>query len=256
LPGDRNLLRRPRSLEALRIQPNTDDIIRARLAETWGFRTRAEIEATARFSRLADELAAVGAAPVVIEGAREAAADEARHRDLCAELAAKWGDSESIKHVAPNVRIGRNDMHPRDRLLWEMVSVCCIAETMNTSLMTRCLEVAKNEEIRKTLRELLRDEVRHARLGWAHLAAERAEGRGAFLADILPMMLEASIEPGFLTGEHQSPWTDACFDYGELPWKELVHIFVDTLELVIFKGLDSMGIDTSKGRAWLSDQVP
>ena len=143
-------------------------------------------------------------------------------------------------------------MDPRDRLLWEMVSVCCIAETMNTSLMTRCLEVAKDEEIRTTLRDLLRDEVRHARLGWAHLAAERAHGRGAFLSDVLPLMLEASIEPGFLEGDQTGPWVDALFDYGELPWAELAQIFRETLELVVFKGLDSMGIDTSKGRAWLS----
>jgi hypothetical protein len=202
---------------------------------------------------LATELAEVGAEAVVIQGAAEAASDEARHRDLCAKLAAKWGDSESIKHVAPNRRIGRSDIDPRDRLLWEMVSVCCIGETMNTSLMTRCLEVAKDEEIRATLRELLRDEVRHARLGWAHLAAERAHGRGAFLADVLPLMLEASIEPGFLEGKLQSPWTDACLDYGELPWAELVRLFVETLELVVFKGLDSMGIDTTKGRAWLAE---
>jgi hypothetical protein len=143
-------------------------------------------------------------------------------------------------------------MDPRDRLLWEMVSVCCIAETMNTSLMTRCLEVAKDEEIRTTLHELLRDEVRHARLGWAHLAAERAHGRGAFLSDVLPLMLEASIEPGFLESDPLGPWVDALFDYGELPWTELVQIFRETLELVVFKGLDSMGIDSSKGRAWLS----
>jgi hypothetical protein len=143
-------------------------------------------------------------------------------------------------------------MDPRDRLLWEMVSVCCIAETMNTSLMTRCFEVAKDEEIRATLHELLKDEVRHARLGWAHLAAERAHGRGAFLSDVLPLMLEASIEPGFLEGDRQGPWVDALFDYGELPWSELVQIFRETLDLVVFKGLDTMGIDTAKGRAWLS----
>jgi hypothetical protein len=189
---------------------------------------------------------------VVIEGAKEAASDEARHRDLCARLAAKWGDSHSINHVAPQRRIGRSDMDPRDRLLWEMVSVCCIAETMNTSLMTRCFEVAKDEEIRATLHELLKDEVRHARLGWAHLSAERAHGRGAFLSDVLPLMLEASIEPGFLEGDRQGPWVDALFDYGELPWHELVQIFRETLELVVFKGLDAMGIDTAKGRAWLS----
>ena len=146
-------------------------------------------------------------------------------------------------------------MDRRDRLLWEMVSVCCIGETMNTSLMTRCLEVAKDDEIRTTLRELLRDEVRHARLGWAHLAAERAEGRGAFLGEVLPLMLEASVEPGFLEGTHQSPWVDTLFDYGELPWAELVQIFRDTLELVVFKGLDTTGIDTTKGREWVASHV-
>lgn len=189
---------------------------------------------------------------MVIQGVADAASDEARHRDLCARLAAKFGDTVSIEHVAPKIRIGRPDMELRDRLLWEMVSVCCIAETMNTSLMTRCLEVTKDEEIRTTLRELLKDEVKHARLGWAHLAAERSFGRGAFLADVLPLMLEASVEPGFLDGTRQSPWTEECYDYGELPWAELVQIFHETLDLVVFKGLDTMGIDTAKGRAWLS----
>lgn len=170
-------------------------------------------------------------------------------------LATKWGEPDAINHVAPNARIGRSDMDPRDRLLWEVVAVCCISETMNTSLMTRCLEVAKDKEIRKTLRQLLKDEVRHARLGWAHLAAERAAGRGAFLADVLPLMLEASVEPGFLEGERQAPWSDALFDYGELPWAELVQIYCDTLNEVVFKGLDAMGVITSKGRTWLLEHT-
>ncbi|MGO9836649.1 MAG: ferritin-like domain-containing protein, partial [Polyangiaceae bacterium] len=137
---------------------------------------------------------------------------------------------------------------------WEMVAVCCVSETMNTSLMTRCLEVVKDEEIRSTLHELLKDEVTHARLGWAHLAAERAEGHGHFLCDLLAPMLEASIEPGFLETKPLTPWTDALYDYGELPWAELVQIYRDTLNLVVFAGLDSLGVDTSKGRAWLEER--
>ena len=204
---------------------------------------------------MAAELAEFGAETVVVQGAKDASDDEARHRDLCGRLATKWGDSGALEHVAPRTRVGRSDMDPRDRLLWEMVAVCCISETMNTSLMTRCLEVAKDEEIRTTLRELLRDEVRHARLGWAHLAAERAQGRGAFLGDLLPLMLEASVEPGFLEGILDAPWADAMYDYGELPWAELVQIYRDTLNLVVFKGLDAMGIDTSLGRAWLLEHA-
>lgn len=234
--------------------PVGEDIIRARVAATWAFRTRAEIEAAARFARMATELAEVGATEVVARGAADAADDELRHRDLCARLAARWGEPNATHHVPPRHRIGRSDMDPRDRLLWELVAVCCVSETMNTSLLTRCLEVAKDEEIRTTLHELLKDEVRHARLGWAHLAAERAAGRGQFLRDVMPLVLEASVEPGFLQGQSHVPWTDVLFDYGELPSAELIQIYRDTLNLVVFPGLDAVGLDTSKGRAWLEEQ--
>jgi hypothetical protein len=235
------------------LHPGSEEIVRARVAATWAFRTRAEIEATARFARMATELAETGASPVVVSGAAAASADELRHRDLCARLAARWGEPNALSHEPPRHRIGRSEMDPRDRLLWEMVAVCCISETMNTSLMTRCMEVVRDEEIRATLRELLEDEVRHARLGWAHLAAERARGRGQFLGDVLPLMLEASVEPGFLEGTQPAPWTDALYDYGELPSAELVRIYRDTMSLVIFPGLEAMGIDTTKGRAWLEE---
>jgi hypothetical protein len=225
------------------------------VAATWAFRTRAEIEATARFARIATELPDVGATEFVLRGVAEASADELRHRDLCARLAAQWGEPNVLNHEPPRSRIGRSEMDPRDRLLWELVAVCCVSETMNVALMTRCLEVAKDGSIRATLHELLKDEVRHARLGWAHLAAERSAGRGQFLADVLPLLLEASIEPGFLEGEPPAAWTDALYDYGELPWAELLGIFRDTLNLVVFPGLDAFGIDTSKGRAWLDDRA-
>jgi hypothetical protein len=225
------------------------------VAATWAFRTRAEIEATARFARIATELAEVGATEVVLRGVAEASADELRHRDLCAQLAARWGEPDALNHVPPKTRIGRSDMDPRDRLLWELVSVCCVSETMNVALLGRSLEVAKDEEIRSTLHELLKDEVRHARVGWAHLAAERAAGRGQFLADVLPLVLEASVEPGFLEGKHPLPWTDAMYDYGELPSPELVGLYRDTLNLVVFPGFDAVGIDPSKGRAWLEEHT-
>jgi len=205
---------------------------------------------------MATELAEVGADPVVVQGARDAAEDEARHRDLCAVLATRFGEPNAKSHIPPRGRIGRSGMPQRDRLLWETVAVCCISETMNTSLLTRCQEVAKDEQISTTLHELLKDEVKHAQLGWAHLASERAAGRGGFLRDILPAMLDASIEPGFLDGKMELPWTEALFDYGELPLSELIQIYCETLTEVVFRGLDAMGVDTSQGRAWLRTHRP
>jgi hypothetical protein len=126
---------------------------------------------------------------------------------------------------------------------------------MNTSLMTRCFEVCTEPEIRATLHELLKDEVRHSRLGWGHLAAERAAGRGDFLRDVLPLILEASVEPGFLEGTADAPWVDSLYEYGELPLNELVQLYRDTLEQVVFKGLEAMGVDTSAGRAWIASRT-
>jgi len=232
-----------------------EETISARVAGTWAFRTRAEIEASARFARMSTELAEVGADPVVVRGARDASEDEARHRDLCAIVAARFGQPDAKNHTPPRVRIGRSDMPQRDRLLWEVVAVCCISETMNASLLTRCQEVAQDEQIRATLHELLKDEVKHAQLGWAHLASERAAGRGAFLRDVLPAMLEASVEPGFLEGTLTQSWTDGMLEYGELPAPELVQLYCETLIEVVFRGLDAMGVDTALGRAWLSQRT-
>ena len=127
---------------------------------------------------------------------------------------------------------------------------------MNTSLMTRCFEVVKDPEIRTTLHELLKDEVRHARLGWTHLAGERSAGRGAFLANVLPLILEASVDEEFLSPKSPEQWTDALYDYGELPRAELIRIFRETLDLVVFRGLDTLGVDTAQGRAWVRAHVP
>lgn len=204
---------------------------------------------------MASELAEVGADAVVVRGARDASLDEARHRDLCAVLAARFGEPDAKNYVPPRRRIGRSDMAPRDRLLWEVVSVCCVSETMNTSLLTRCQEVAKDVQIHATLHELLQDEVRHAQLGWAHLASERAAGRGDFLRDILPLVLEASVEPGFLEGDVDIPWTEALYDYGELPLSELVQIYRETMDEVVFRGFDAMGVDTHLARAWLGERT-
>ena len=204
---------------------------------------------------MAAELAAIGAHPVVVQGATDASQDEARHRDLCAVVAARFGAPNAKVFTPPHERVGRSTMDTRDRLLWEAVAVCCISETMNTSMLTRCQEVAADPQIKSTLHELLKDEVRHAQLGWAHLAAERAAGRGDFLRDVLPLMLEASVEPGFLEAKMLIPWTEAMYAYGELPLSELIEIYCETLNAVVFRGLDALGVDTAPGRDWLRARV-
>ncbi|HEY1535454.1 MAG TPA: hypothetical protein VGF76_15620, partial [Polyangiaceae bacterium] len=48
---------------------------------------------------------------------------------------------------------------------------------------------------------------------------------------------------------------EAMYDYGELPSHELVEIYCETVNVVVFRGLDAMGVDTTPGRQWLRAHV-
>ncbi len=45
------------------------------------------------------------------------------------------------------------------------------------------------------------------------------------------------------------------YDYGELSLNELIEIYCETLNAVVFRGFDAMGVDTTLDREWLSARV-
>jgi hypothetical protein len=224
------------------------------IAEQWAFRARSEVESAARFARLSEELARAGAPAEIVSGLATAAQDERRHARLCAGVAQRFGLPDSDRHEPPRVRLGKSELSPRDQLLWEMVSAFCIGETMNASLLTTMLELCRDQEIRGVVHELLRDEVRHARLGWTHLAAERQQGRGSFVGEVLPAMLAASVEHDFFDAAQQ-PWPEELRELGEPSPRERLSIFETTLRQVIFPGFTELAIDTSSAVLWLEEKV-
>jgi hypothetical protein len=221
---------------------------------TWQFRTRAERESTLRFRRLAAELTQTGAEKVVIDLARRGAHDEFRHAQLCAAVTRLYGgvpDQDSEVRAQP---VGAPGLGQRDRVLYEVVAFCCIAETINAQLLTTILHHASAPRVVRVVRRLVKDEIVHSRLGWAHLAAERSRGRGAFLPPLLPRMLEASVDPEIFSIADE-PVDAAARAHGELPRVERVAIFVSALRDVIFPGFESFGLATDQGKAWLEHQL-
>jgi hypothetical protein len=98
---------------------------------------------------------------------------------------------------------------------------------------------------------ILRDEVKHAQLGWAHLAHERQNGRGEFIAEVLPHMLSGSVRAEIFTEDAIDEGDPIWIEHGELPGALRLTIFARTLETVVFPGLEKLGVDTAHGRAWL-----
>lgn len=232
---------------------------RARAARVWAMRGRVEREAAARFARIATRLATVGAEPVVVDLARRACADEGRHASRCDELVARLrGRAAPLDTIhLPLPELGPGGLTPREAVLYEVVAMSCITETLSTALLGEMRDAAPEGRVREVLSEILRDEVQHARLGWAHLAAERRRGPQRFLAAALPRMLDdtASREV-FQDGEPDAAAVgDALRGLGALPRGERRARLIETLEQVVFPGLESLGVDTDAGRTWLTRRL-
>jgi hypothetical protein len=241
------LSRPPQNLSTEALEPRE----RAALAGVWAFRARSEREAEARFRRLTRQLAAEGAEPVVVGLARRATHDERRHARICTRMAARYGHREHPDDPPSAKEIGPASLSPRDRLLFEVVAFCAITESINAALMTETWRAARVPAVRAAVHVILRDEVAHSRLGWAHLAAERARGNGAFIADALPSMLAGAATEELFTPGESGPESARLVAHGELPLSTRVELFRATLRDVVFPGMEALGVDTGAGRSWL-----
>lgn len=229
---------------------------RAQVAADWWFRHHAEREATLRFTRLADELARVGAVEVVLTMAREACQDEARHADQCAALAATYDPADPwAGHIPEAPAIGPRDLPQRQRVLYEIVAMCCVTESINAALLTEILRVSTDDRVRRTTRDILKDEVQHARLGWAHLAAEvERQQDTAFLGPRLVPMLRDSISENLISPD--APTAGVSLEaHGLLSQAHRRAIFASTTQHVILPGLAHHGVPTAQARDWL-DALP
>jgi len=225
-----------------------------RVAETWNFRYEAELRATHRFTRLAQELRETQASPEVIRLAEEAIEDETRHAKLCKEVAEEYGfpynagpaDVTAVPLAPPGFK-------KSDALLFEVVAFCCITETVNTAMLVETLNLTKVERIREAVRTILRDEVNHSKLGWAHLAHQTSLGHGGFFPSVLVYMF-SQIGIDEIVQKDGSRESEALAEHGELNDERRVRLFASTLYDVVLPGLENSGIATQDLRAWLEQQ--
>jgi hypothetical protein len=215
-----------------------------------------ELETAARFRRLAAELASHGASDAVVEMARRAAIDELRHAERCLDLVRHFGGPFQAPK-APEVRaIAPRSFTDQERLLYEVVALSCVTETLSTTLLGALVERARDTLAKDVAHSILRDEVKHSRLGWAFLAEEHARGARDCVSKRLGSMLRSTLadelfEPSAAAGASDG----ALAGFGSLERTERRRIVRETLNAVVFPGLECFGIDTSLGKAWLAERL-
>ena len=222
---------------------------RTRAGRSWAFRCTVEQIAHRAFAHISNELEAQGYPRELVDAARRASEDEARHVILCATLAADHGVHDPVE-LPMRVRLAPASLSKEDALVYEIVARCCIAETESTATLVELLPGSKGA-VRNVVHQIASDEVRHARLGWRFLRHVFGKRDLTFLGAHLPSMLETGGGPLF------DPSTPPGVDdaaRGTFSLTTQRRLFITALEEVVFPGFEMHGVPVGEARAWLASQ--
>jgi hypothetical protein len=221
-------------------------------AASWAFRWSVEVHAARAFHRLAGELLALHFPREIVDACAKAARDEEHHAKLCEALARHFGAIEPAP-LAQRDSLAPAKMPRMESAIYDVVARCCVGETESTATVVSLLPHTKSPA-REAIQTIARDEVEHARLGWRTLAylTEHQRRDVAFLGDYLPQMFHTGGAPLFDPNPNDAPGED--LEAGVYAIAQRRALFTETLEEVIFPGLELHRVPTIRGREWLAQQ--
>ncbi|HUQ08637.1 MAG TPA: ferritin family protein [Kofleriaceae bacterium] len=210
------------------------------VAAMWRYRERVEYEAAALFAALADELDTARLGSLAAR-ARTAADDERRHALRCrAIVAACQPELGPLPPRAISVAPPQPEPDPARRALYASVAMGCVTETLSCALLVAMRDEAEFGPTRAAVDEIVKDEIEHSRIGWAHLATAAARGDVTWLASHIAAMRSAA-----LTHEiEEVPVSEDLSRYGILPRARVTVIVEATWRDVIVPGFAHHGIRT------------
>lgn len=225
----------------------------ALIAQVWATRHGVETGASLRFAALSQGLRAAGAPDMLVDLAARAAADEIRHAAHCADILR----ARQVEVPPPETRLlffGPRDLTPEQKLTYEVVAQSCISETESMATLVTLLDAVEDPHLRAVLQELARDEVQHARLGWAYLGWARHRFDLAFLSKYLPAMASASTGPEMFSSGPPAADEAGLLRSGVVPLRERRRIYLETLRSVVIPGFEEFAIDTGPLRRWTEER--
>lgn len=208
-----------------------------RAACVWLHRERVEREAATLFQDLGRQLAVHGDVDLG-RRALAAAGDEMRHATRCRELVVALAGPCASSETARAIVLGPGDVAGRDRVLYAAVAIGCVTESLSCALLLALRDAATHPLVRATIDEVLVDEIEHARIGWAVLAAEAARRDVGWLAQFLPAMVAAAVDADV----EPMAGGDELAGLGVLPRARVQQLVNETWATVIGPGLDRYGI--------------
>lgn len=239
-----------RSVDAL-----ADDV-RTAAARHWERRAKSELRIGRGFAVLAERLAESGAHPRVVELTILASEDEPRHAEICRQLSGVYAgsappDLELEDLVVPNFGTGDE----RLELVLLVAGTCCINETIATSWIEASLRSSRAPIAVAAHRAHLREEIDHARIGWAHLASSAVSDdlRDA-MGERLVAMLDANVAIWTRPDAFLPP--EGVTDHGLLSRTAAHEAVRSALADLVLPGFERVGVGVARARTWLASSSP
>jgi hypothetical protein len=162
----------------------------------WARRADVELTSASLTARLVQGLLLDGASKEVLELASNAVAEEVRHARICHAVAERYLDRSLPEPRARHlVEATFGDAPPEINRLLLFVLHSCINETLATVCLREGLKRAISPTVKAATQELLRDDLNHARMGWAHLASDAVSANAkAHVAQALPTLVRLGRE--------------------------------------------------------------
>lgn len=217
------------------------------IARQWLGRSVAETDSTRAFAWIAAVCDDTGATEIV-ELARRAADDELRHGEICRRVSLAYGAAGAPERTGgEHVELRVPDDLELSVALY-IIENSCLSETIGAVTIEACLAATTAPLATAALRELLADEVHHARLGWAYLGAPHLGGKHAdAIAHWLPRLLEDMYAYwGALAG---GPTPPAALAHGCLARDRVDELVTIAFEDIALPGFAHVGIDTRAAAA-------
>jgi len=221
------------------------------VGELWHLCAASELRVGAQFRRLAFEFRAQSSSPELGAHLQQAALDEARHSEICTTVGNRYASRaapEGPVEAPPLVRFG--DADGRSSLLLHLVLLSCINEGVSTFYLRDAMKHSRSTLAREALRQLLSDDVQHARIGWMHLASpavSRADKR--LVSAALPTLL----------GLSRTAWTNVparaeiwFVEHGCPGQAVAEQAFRDAVRELVLPGMAHVGVDTAAAARWLA----
>ncbi len=228
--------------------------VREELASIWIGRAANERRVGEAFEVIHDALAALHAAPELVGLAARAIDDERRHTEISLAVASAYaGKPLEPPPRRPLVVPSLEGASPQLRHVLHVFGHCAVNETTASAFLEACLREAKSDLARAVCRELLSDEIDHARIGWGFLETVDASLRARMAPWLLPIV-RANLRVWRETRPSQRA-SDLLAAHGAPPADVIDAALVGSVRELIVPGLVRLGLPTRPITEWLSSST-